>query len=528
MRLVTLFLATSVTVFSCCFGWLDLRTPEPSASVGLLLEGIDRICNEEHFPDLLVLENEAPGGSLISFVNWRRPVTIINATYATKVKTISCIVGFIASPKLAKVTVRHLESFVSWIVVVPHDVIEIVRETAREMVKCVMHYFCYDRATLAGSWISERNGQTIRWPERTSPDVLDATDTNTDMKGQQLVFLNVDLSRDVTYDVAIGETIAHRHNGSFRMAVSLMECRDYMYSPMYTNTFGRFLMLPETFQMCFLVPRSTRKSIFSVLLDPFDLPSWMVLLATVCTMSIVLSMAGESYRRYSVPLVVLELVMSVINGPTHKFDGRFEVRIIGLYMMMSIVLLSCYQSLVISFMAVARYYPELDTIDQLNETCQFQSDPFLQSIGFKFRHHFHTFEYLSSQETMWQQKVCSMVPCYDLISAHSTVPLLGMNDREEVQHFWRLFRFSKARLHSSTVMYLIFHSSTMRSLIERYTARFLEAHLHHYPMLLNGMPATFQDESGPPLHVVAATAEELMIVWLIYLLGCLRMTWNYK
>ncbi|XP_050093736.1 uncharacterized protein LOC126576493 [Anopheles aquasalis] len=433
----------------------------------------------------------------------------------------SCIVGFITSHKLTRVTKHHFELFVAWIVVVPHDVLEIVQEAATEMVKCVMYYFCYDRVTLAGYWISEQHGQTIRWPDRTSPDVLDAADTNTDLKGQQLIFLSTDMGRDVTYDVAIGETIAQRHNGRFRMAVGLMECPDYMYGPMYTNTYGRFLMLPETFQMCFLVPRSTRKSIFSVLLDPFDLPSWMVLLATVCTMSIVLSMAGESYRRYSFPLIVLELVMSVINGPTHKFDGRFELRIIGLYMMMSIVLLSCYQSLVISFMAVARYYPELDTIEQINETCQFQFNPYLQVLGFKFRHNFQTFEYVRSQETMWRHKVCRMVPCYDLISAHSTVPLVGRNDREEVQHVMQLFRFSKARLHSSNVMYLIFHSSTLRPLIERYTARFLEAHLHHYPMLLNGMPGALQDESGPPLRVLAATAEELMIVWLIYLLGCL-------
>uniref|UniRef100_A0A8W7PBX6 Uncharacterized protein n=1 Tax=Anopheles coluzzii TaxID=1518534 RepID=A0A8W7PBX6_ANOCL len=109
----------------------------------------------------------------------------------------------------------------------------------------------------------------------------------------------------------------------------------------------------------------------AVLLDPYDQFSWIVFGLTVIAISLVLFLFGESSRYTNVMMIALEMLMAVLNGPTHRLNGRFERLVVGLFLLMSIVMISGYQSLVISFMSSARYEPQLDTFDAINDTCLF-------------------------------------------------------------------------------------------------------------------------------------------------------------
>uniref|UniRef100_A0A182VSM3 Ionotropic glutamate receptor C-terminal domain-containing protein n=1 Tax=Anopheles minimus TaxID=112268 RepID=A0A182VSM3_9DIPT len=341
--------------------------------------------------------------------------------------------------------------------------------------RCVTYYFYYDPVTLIGSWLIERNGRKIH--------SLDDVGAGWDMHGQTMVFLNLDPYRETTHDIAMGQTMAKRHNGSFIMAQGLLQCHDYMYSAMYAVALGSFVTLPEMFQFCFVVPKSAPKTIFSILSDPFDVYCWGAFLFTICMISVMLSLCGESYRRYNVSLIFLELVMHALNGPSHRFQGRFEVRIMGLFMAMNIVLLSCYQSLIISLMSSDRHEPELDTMEQINDTCQFHRDVFLQSLGYRFKNTFYTFELYGTHQQMWTNKVCHMIICSDINTGHTLIETQSNTYDGDGYSLYEYFRYSKVRIRSAAVMYQIMPYTPMRPLIERYATAFTEGHLHHLPLL---------------------------------------------
>ncbi|XP_058056340.1 uncharacterized protein LOC131207733 [Anopheles bellator] len=516
-----LFMATVGGLFSAALGAIKLPTALSENSLNLLQDGIDRICNVTSLSEILVVNDDSPesdgSGLLLPFVSWHRPVTIINSSYTTRQpEGKPCIVGFFTSSATSKIARKYLGLYTMWIAVLPEDLIDHMRRATAELLKCVMYYYIYDRTTLEGAWSVEQNGQRFRALDLTGPAVTGEGD----LMGQQLTFLCVSADRDTTFDVEIGETIAKRHNATFLLSMNLGQCSDFMYSPMYGSILGKLVALPEMFYMCVLVPKSAQKSIFSTLLDPFDSYTWLAVVLVVGFVSIVLSVFGESYRRHNFLVIALELLMIAINGPTHTFEGRFELRIVGLFMVMGIVLTSCYQSLVISFMSAARFDPNLDTLEQINDTCQFQWNLHLRSLGFKFKHEFNFFREVDSPELMWQDKVCTLVPCHDLIMEQSYITRSELDGMED---FNRYFRFAKARLRPSAVMYLVFHGTPMRNLIERYSMAFIEAHLYYYPMLRAGKKENAFGSEGPHEgpNVVATSADDLLIVWIIYLLGCL-------
>uniref|UniRef100_A0A182SV35 Ionotropic glutamate receptor C-terminal domain-containing protein n=1 Tax=Anopheles maculatus TaxID=74869 RepID=A0A182SV35_9DIPT len=362
-----------------------------------------------------------------------------------------------------------MERFSVFIAVLPKDVIGSVREFATMVYKCAIYYFYYDPVTLTGAWAMDKQGQTIHALEQVGFD----EDSGWNMRGQTITYLNLDTLRESSHDIEMGQTIAKRHNGSFILAQSLMQCQDYMYSPMYAVSSGSFVTLPEMFQLCFVVPKSSPKTIFAILSDPFDVYCWGAFLCTICMIAVLLSLFGESYRRYAVGLVFLELVMHALNGPSHRFYGRFEVRLVGLFMVMNIVLLSCYQSLIISLMSSDRYEPELETIEQINDTCQFQRDVYTQSLGYRFKNTLYTYESYESYEKLWAHKICHMMMCSDLTTGHMLIKTQSSSMHYEAEEALnQYFRYSKTRLRSAAAMYLIMHYSPMRPLIERYAAAY--------------------------------------------------------
>ncbi|XP_052892272.1 uncharacterized protein LOC128300296 [Anopheles moucheti] len=123
-----------------------------------------------------------------------------------------------------------------------------------------------------------------------------------------------------------------------------------------------------------VVPRAKPKSIVSILIDPFDMYTWITYLILVLTMAITLSLFGEFLGRRRFVEIVLELFMISLAGPSRAYGGSFENRMITVFCLMGIVLVSSYQSLVISFMSFARYHPEINTLAEIQERCLFSDD----------------------------------------------------------------------------------------------------------------------------------------------------------
>ncbi|XP_052892316.1 uncharacterized protein LOC128300338 [Anopheles moucheti] len=131
-----------------------------------------------------------------------------------------------------------------------------------------------------------------------------------------------------------------------------------------------------------VVPRAKPKSIVSILIDPFDMYTWITYLILVLTMAITLSLFGEFLGRRRFVEIVLELFMISLAGPSRAYGGSFENRMITVFCLMGIVLVSSYQSLVISFMSFARYHPEINTLAEIQERCLFSDDEEAQEFNF--------------------------------------------------------------------------------------------------------------------------------------------------
>uniref|UniRef100_A0A182W7V8 Ionotropic glutamate receptor C-terminal domain-containing protein n=1 Tax=Anopheles minimus TaxID=112268 RepID=A0A182W7V8_9DIPT len=121
----------------------------------------------------------------------------------------------------------------------------------------------------------------------------------------------------------------------------------------------------------------------SVLIDPFDMYTWITYLVLVLTMAISLTLFGELLGRRHFVEVVLELIMISLAGPSRAYGGSFENRVITVFCLMGIVLVSSYQSLVISFMSFVRYHPEINTLADIQERCLFHDNKDSQFFNFK-------------------------------------------------------------------------------------------------------------------------------------------------
>ncbi|XP_061508965.1 uncharacterized protein LOC133392657 [Anopheles gambiae] len=356
------------------------------------------------------------------------------------------------------------------------------------------------------------------------------------MRGYEISYLTTDLLRDSTYDVAIGRTIAQRHNASFRLVMEMMpkKCVDYFYSSMHALP-AHYIPLPDMTELCFLVPKSAPKSLFLVLLDPYDQFSWIVFGLTVIAISLVLFLFGESSRYTNVMMIALEMLMAVLNGPTHRLNGRFERLVVGLFLLMSIVMISGYQSLVISFMSSARYEPQLDTFDAINDTCLFMYDVHLSSMGYKFKNVHKTYEVVESTEIMWDVKWCTMCSCTEAqyIMAH-----VGNADRyedmdpfamrlfdeagwQQLKHQFKYFRYSNARIQSVTSMYRAAYDSPIHHLLAWYTQAFIEGRLEYFPVLKNTKRKAKEifEDTVDIISVQQMGVKDLMIAWLLYCVG---------
>uniref|UniRef100_A0A182K6C5 Ionotropic glutamate receptor C-terminal domain-containing protein n=1 Tax=Anopheles christyi TaxID=43041 RepID=A0A182K6C5_9DIPT len=364
----------------------------------------------------------------------------------------------------------------------------------------------------------------------------DFTQFGSDMRGYKIYFLSMDFLRDNTYDLEIGKTIAQRHNASFRQVMEFVpkKCFDYIYDVMNMRK-GHFIPLPDMTELCFVVPKSAPKSVFLVLLDPYDRFSWIAFGLTVVAISLVLFLYGESARYTNFMMIVLEMLMVVLNGPTHRLTGRFERLVVGLFMLMSIVVISGYQSLVISFMSSARFEPQLDTFNVINDTCLFIYNPSLSSMGYNFKNVHKTLEVLESPERMWQVKWCSMVTCTEAyyVLAHmgdmdrhkamdpTEMALLDEAEWRQMKHHLKYFRYSKARIQSMTSLYRAAYDSPIRHQLTRYTQAFIEGRLQHYPVLRKGKLKTKEilEETLDSRSVQQMSMPDLLIAWMLYCVG---------
>ncbi|XP_053663240.1 uncharacterized protein LOC128712371 [Anopheles marshallii] len=206
-----------------------------------------------------------------------------------------------------------------------------------------------------------------------------------DLHGFELELYSSDfLRKSMTFDKYFFEQICRKINAtvvltdhrSKRLAIGPLVGIRNAYVPFIIPGAG-------TSYLAIMVPRAKPKSIMSILIDPFDLYTWITYFILILTLAITLALFGELLGRRRFYEIVLELIMISLAGPSRTYGGSFENRIITVFCLMGIVLVSSYQSLVISFMSFARYPPEINTLAEIQERCIFKEGEEAQFFKFK-------------------------------------------------------------------------------------------------------------------------------------------------
>uniref|UniRef100_A0A182WT81 Ionotropic glutamate receptor C-terminal domain-containing protein n=1 Tax=Anopheles quadriannulatus TaxID=34691 RepID=A0A182WT81_ANOQN len=202
------------------------------------------------------------------------------------------------------------------------------------------------------------------------PHNITVPDEMRDLHGYKITMYTLEeISQVMTFDAYFLELIANKRNAAaIQTDEYSSESLDVMPSMNVQNI--KFTWIVPSFGTTFLavvVPRAKPKPIVSILIDPFDLYVWITYLVLVLTMAVTISLFGKLLGRRRFMEIVLELIMMCLAGPSRAYGGAFETQIITLFCLMGIVLVSSYQSLVISFMSYVRYDSEINTLDEIYE-----------------------------------------------------------------------------------------------------------------------------------------------------------------
>uniref|UniRef100_A0A6E8WC81 Ionotropic glutamate receptor C-terminal domain-containing protein n=1 Tax=Anopheles coluzzii TaxID=1518534 RepID=A0A6E8WC81_ANOCL len=203
-----------------------------------------------------------------------------------------------------------------------------------------------------------------------------------DLHGYEIVLASPPFTRPaMVFDVYFLQQIVSRKNATLAIEdkitprttiVVVFSPKEYI-TPYYLPAFGRNFMAVQ-------VPRAKPKPIFSILIDPFDRYTWYAFFLLILAMAITLSLFGAQLGTHHLVEIVLELIMMSLAGPSRAYGGAFENRLITMFSLMGIVLISSYQSLVISYMSLIRYYPEINTYEDIQKKCLFENNAIVRDF----------------------------------------------------------------------------------------------------------------------------------------------------
>ncbi|XP_052892355.1 uncharacterized protein LOC128300367 [Anopheles moucheti] len=262
------------------------------------------------------------------------------------------------------------------------------------------------------------------------------------------------------------------------------------------------------------VPRAKPKSIVSILIDPFDMYTWIAYLILILTMAITLSLFGELLGRRRFVEIVLELFMISLAGPSRAYGGSFENRMITVFCLMGIVLVSSYQSLVISFMSFARYHPEINTLAEIQELCLFKDDKDARFFNFKTYPNgtFPGSGNVCSFEMGRDSEQRSIMIASNVITDRR---LFYVEDyiRYRVQHF----RYADTKFFEYQLCYII--NPHLRKLFKFYIQAIFESGIYDHHYSNKSLPSLFMNEKHDTFVDRVVKVGDLTLLWYAYACG---------
>uniref|UniRef100_A0A6E8WD70 Ionotropic glutamate receptor C-terminal domain-containing protein n=1 Tax=Anopheles coluzzii TaxID=1518534 RepID=A0A6E8WD70_ANOCL len=413
-------------------------------------------------------------------------------------------------------TVNSLQESVKAIYFYPKWIHEMVKSTANESLLQLVRFgyqVVYDHSnTIAIYRWNKYSNQTTT----IDPYKIAVPDETRDMYGYNLtMFFYEPISSVMTFDAYFLELVCSKRNATaIQMANSSHPCDifsaigfQYMYRSWLLHTFGTTFIAVN-------VPRAKPKPIVSVLIDPFDKYVWITYLLLVLAMAVTISKFGEILGRCRFVEIVLELVMTCLAGPSRTYGGTFENRLLTMFCLMGIVLISSYQSLIISFMSIVRYGPEINTLEEIHEQCLFEDYDEPRSFGFKTYPNGTQlgFGLGCSFEKGRDNELLTMMMTANIIHIRQ-----DYGKEDYIRYRLAKYRFANVKMFEYPMCFMVL--PRVRDLFLFYIRAVFESGIYEYYYNNKSTPAWFYKRNKFANEVVKV--KDLMLLWYAYVCGTL-------
>lgn len=132
----------------------------------------------------------------------------------------------------------------------------------------------------------------------------------------------------------------------------------------------QFVYMHQTLQLRILVPRLNELlSMIAVMVDPFDVETWTLYGAMILTAAVFRFCCARRFTLRQFIQSIQDVVACTILNRSIRLHRQLEQLVVACLKLVNVVLTAAYGSLVISFLLNPRFHPELDTLDQINESC---------------------------------------------------------------------------------------------------------------------------------------------------------------
>lgn len=263
-----------------------------------------------------------------------------------------------------------------------------------------------------------------------------------------------------------------------------------------------------------LVPR-LNKPIPSVhiLTDPFDVLSWIMIVVVLTSLALLRTGLGNRKTIIKFLQNICDILGSFTTGSEVVFCREMERWLNAVCILLSVVVINAYQSMIISYLLCPRFYPELDTLELLNESCCWDSDeqaslfqhynacpdPYMYGILYGDKE--------TGISTLHRMFYCILLDSWTKEITDVSPPLAITSG---------MFRWSKQTLNEWPMMGWATGDAVVTERIQVMSAVFFaEGALDrfHCPR------ATWQEDDSRNILGMPTTVDELSLVWGVYLVG---------
>ncbi|EDS38334.1 conserved hypothetical protein [Culex quinquefasciatus] len=252
--------------------------------------------------------------------------------------------------------------------------------------------------------------------------------------------------------------------------------------------------------LCLVTPSSSEIPWIRIIIDPYEEHVWIAFIVVFELVALVLYQVGRKNRTQRDLITAhFEAYQMFMEGPLNRQRSRPEKIVVTTFVFFSMILITIYESVLVSSMSVKRFYPELNTIEEVNNSAY----PVAINRKMAERNGIHFKQMLD-----WGELVKGNI--YTITTTCEAVDYFRTSSKVKMH-------VVKEYLSTQIDSFLIATFSPYDAMISQYWSVFLESELISFWMMYHFPPKYFgrENENVPkPLLL-----HDMNISWVVALIG---------